>query len=276
MPKTEVAYLGPEGTYSHLVARKYYGSSCTMVPYSTVTDICAFVSKGGSRKGIIPIENSSGGAIYETVDILLSNKPKINIEKELSLDVKLALLGYPGEQIRIVYSHFAPIEHCIAWLRRHLPKAERKITTSTASAAQRAMTERHAASLGSRNLAKIYDLEILHYPVQADIPNITSFLAISGKKTVNRNCSKTMIAARLPNKPGSLFYFLEAFKNENVNLSRLISRPIRGCPREYAFLSDIDGAASSNNVKKALLSAKRLCVYLRVVGSFAIHKRYNS
>ena len=101
MAVKKVAFLGPLGTYSHLVAEKYFGRQVKLVPCSTILDVCSFVAGSRTRSGMIPIENSSGGAIYETVDILLENKPRITIEHEVSLDVRLALLGKPGETVQI-------------------------------------------------------------------------------------------------------------------------------------------------------------------------------
>lgn len=272
----EVAYLGPEGTFSHLVAEKYFGKTCRMCPEPTILDICQFVSGHSGRKGIIPLENSSGGAIYETVDILLSNRPPIHIEAELALDVKLALLGRRGQEVRTLYSHFAPLEHSAAWIRKHLPRAERKVVTSTAVAARMAFVEDHAAALGNRQLAKLYNLDVLEYPVQQDVPNQTMFLAIAGRKAVLKNCVKTTIAARLPNVPGSLCDFLDAFRSEGVNLSRITSRPIRGCPREYAFLVDMDGTLEKRRVEAALKKARKHAVSLRVVGAYPAHRPYQS
>jgi len=222
------------------------------------------------------MENSSGGTIYETVDILLANKPRIHVDEEITLDVKLALLGRKSERIGIVYSHFAPLEHCSAWLKRHLPKARHQVVTSTAVAAERASTERNAAALGSRKLASIYGLDIVRYPVEPDVPNITTFLAISGKQRRLPGKNKTTLAVKLPNTPGALCTFLEAFRNEKVNLSRLISRPIRGCPREYAFLVDIDGAQNDATVKRSLAGARKASVRLRVVGSYPSRRSYRS
>jgi prephenate dehydratase len=276
MSKIEVAYLGPKGTYSHLVAEKRFGIKTDQVPLTTVHDICSYVSKKPSRRGIVPIENSSGGAIYETVDILLANDPPIHIEEELSLNVKLALLGKKNSKIKTLYSHFAPLEHCAPWIRKNLPCVARKVVTSTAVAAQRAADEDNSGSLGSRKLAQIYKLDILKYPVEVDIPNITTFLVISGRRFNPTGKSKTTVAIKLPNKPGSLCDFLDKFRAENVNLSRLISRPIRGCPKEYAFLVDLEGSISLPKVKRALAAAKQTCAELRIVGSFPALRSYKS
>ena len=272
----EVAYLGPVGTYSLLVAEKRYGRNCRYIPLPTILDVCSYVSGKADRRGVIPIENSSGGAIYETVDILLANKPRIHIEQELTLNVRLALLGRKGEKIKILYSHFAPLEHCAPWVKRHLPRTERKVVSSTAAAAELAAERRNSAALGNRKLGRLYGLDVLVYPVEAEIQNMTIFLNIAGKKRPVANQKKTTLAVVLPNTPGSLCTFLEIFRKEDVNLSRIISRPLRGRPREYAFLVDLDGAQDKPAVRRALKDARKACLELRSVGSYPIGPSYQS
>lgn len=276
MATKEVAFLGPVGTYSHLVAEKRFGTKSKLVPLPTVLDVCSFVSNHSSRTGIVPIENSSGGAIYETVDILLTNKPRVYIVEELALNVKLALLGHKGERVKILYSHFAPLEHCAPWIRKHLPRVEKRVVASTAIAAQQAASNIHAAALASRRAARLCYLDVLEYPVAADIPNLTMFLAIRGRKPSRTRGHKTTLAVKLPNEPGSLYTLLGAFREQNINLSRLISRPIRGCPREYAFLVDVEGDAHARSVKAALATARKTSTELRVVGSYPTRKPYTS
>jgi chorismate mutase/prephenate dehydratase len=276
MPQIQVAYLGPIGTYSHLVAEKRFGRRAVLLPFPTVMDVCAFVAGRPSRFGIVPIENSSGGAIHETVDILLANEPRVHIEAELSLNVRLALLGRKGQDIRKLYSHAMPLEHCVTWLKRHLSRAEREVVTSTAAAAIHAASEVNAGALGHRRLAAIYGLDVLEYPVAADVPNLTVFYVIGGRKPAPPRRDKTTLAVKLPNRPGSLCTFLEAFRAGNVNLSRLISRPIRGSPREYAFLVDVLGGADGEPVRRALARARKTAVEVRVVGSYPALPSYSS
>ncbi|MFC1453430.1 prephenate dehydratase [Verrucomicrobiota bacterium] len=276
MSETEVAYLGPQGTYSHLVAEKVFGRQCTMMPFSTITDVCAHVARNRDRRGIVPIENSSGGAIYETVDILLGNKPRVCIGEEVTLKVNLALLGRKGEKIGILYSHFAPLEHCTTWLKRRLPHVEKQVVSSTAVAARRAFVDSNAAALGHRKLAKLCNLDVLEYPVEADVPNITMFLSIGGGNRILPEGTKTTLAVNLPNKPGALCTFLEAFRSEDVNLSRIISRPIRGCPREYAFLVDIEGHARAPRSRRALAAARKVSAELRLVGCYPRRRPFSS
>lgn len=276
MARMKIAYLGPAGTYSHLVAEKRFRRQGDLLPMPTILDICSAVARSRVERGVVPIENSSGGAIHETVDILLTHRPRVYIEEELTLVVKLALLGRPNQRIEVLYSHFAPLEHCTEWLRRHLPRVQRRVVTSTAAAAQRAAAEQGAAALGNRRLAGIYGLNVLHYPVEADIPNITSFLVVTRRRADSQPAAKTTLAVRLPNEPGSLCTFLQAFKEEDVNLTRLISRPIRGCPREYAFLVDIKGGPASPRVTRAMTKARATSTQMRTAGSYGIHRPYTS
>ncbi len=276
MARTEIAFLGPTGTYSHLVATKYFGKDKKMIPLPTISDVCRYVNEKPSRRGIVPIENSSGGAIYETVDILLSGNPKIHTIEEVALNVQLALLGTKGKKIKQVCSHFAPLEHCSSWISKNLPGADKKVVSSTAVAAEYASTENNTAALGSRALASKYNLDILEFPVQADVVNMTMFLVIGGKGKPEPRSTKSLLSVHLPNTPGSLCDFLETFRAENVNLSKIISRPIRGCPREYAFLFEITGSPNTASFKRALKAAKKASVSLHLIGSFPCHKSYKS
>lgn len=276
MEKLEVGYMGPPGTYSHLVAEQYFGKRHTLVPFPTILEVCAFVSHKPARRGIIPIENSSGGAIYETVDILLANRPKLDILEEVSLQVRLALLGRQGQPPTVLYSHFAPLEHCAPWIRRHLPRVRREVVSSTAVAAMQAAWTPRAAALGNRRLSELYGLDVLHFPVEADVPNITSFLAITGGPCAPRHPNKTTLAVRLPNVPGSLCTFLDQFRQAHANLTSILSRPIRGCHREYAFLVDIEGGEEELHVRQALAAARKTCMRLRVVGSYPSGTMYKS
>ena len=276
MAVKEVAYLGPPGTYSELVVEKHFGQRLRRVPLPSVRDVCAHVARNPDTRGVVPIENSSGGAVYEMVDVLLANRPRVVIREEVALNVRLALLGRKGERIKVLFSHFVPLEHCSTWLKKHLPRVDKESVPSTSVAAQRAWQQPHAAALGNRGLAKLWNLDILNYPVATDAPNITVFLVIGGRDRAVKGANKMSLAVHLLNEPGSLCTLLECFREEQVNLSRLISRPLRGCPREYAFLVDIEGDPDAPNVKRALRAARKASAMLRVISSFTTGKQYTS
>jgi len=270
-----VAFLGPLGTYSHLVAKKRFAAA-RMLPLSGILDVCHFVAGHKDAFGVIPIENSSGGTINETVDILLDNTPPVHLIEALSLDVKLALLGRRDAIPRRLYSHFVPLAHCAPWITEHLKGIEQREAPSTSAAAALVAEDPHAISLGSRNLAHQYGLDILHFPVATETPNITSFIVVSARKITLPRCAKTTLAIRLQNRPGSLYQFLGVLHTEGINLSRLVSRPIRGLRQEYAFLMDLDGDAQSPAVQQALKAARRQTVSMRLCGTYPCHKTYQS
>jgi chorismate mutase / prephenate dehydratase len=276
MSITHVAYLGPEGTFSHMVARKRFGSKHILLPLPSIFDVFDYVRSKSSRYGIVPIENSSGGTIYETVDCLLSDRGPLSIKEELSMDVRLALMGRKGAPVKAVYSHFAPMQHCDSWLRTHLPDAERREIASTAKAAEAAAAEPGAAALGTSEAARRYKLDVLVYPVESDVPNVTQFFCIGRPSKPLPNSSKTSIVVTLANRPGSLCDFLQTFKDGGVNLSRILSRPIIGQPRAYLFFVDLAGTPSEAKVRRVLDNARRESASLRLLGVYPVRSPYRS
>lgn len=271
-----VAYLGPEGTFSHLVARKHFGSTALLVPQASVYDVFAYVRGGANRTGLVPIENSSGGTIYETIDGLVEHAGKVVIGEELSLNVRLALLGRRGETIRALYSHFVPLQHVQPWVRQHLPGVRLHRTASTARAAEAAAAEAGAAALGTRDAGRRYGLEVLQFPVHSEVPNITEFITITRGGTPASRSTKTSLLVTLENRPGSLLDFLQAFKDSGVNLTRLLSRPIIGQPKSYLFVVDVQGTPTAPAVKAALTQARRAAASLTVLGVYPVRKMYAS
>lgn len=271
-----IAYLGPEGTFSHLVAKKRFGASAKLVACPEIHDVFEYVKGGRERLGIVPVENSSGGTIYETIDGLVENAGRLVIREGLSLNVKLALLGHRGAQIRELYSHFAPLHHCQAWIRKNLPGVKKHKTASTAKAAAQAAENPAFAALGTRDAAHRYGLDVLQFPIETSAPNITEFLVIGPKANPAPRSTKTSLLVMLENRPGSLFDFLATFKESNVDLTRLLSRPIIGQPKSYLFVVDLDGTPANPAIRAALCNAKRAASHLAQLGIYPARKMYVS
>lgn len=271
-----VAYLGPEGTFSHLIARKRFGHSALLVPQPSVYDVFSFVRSGPHKLGIAPIENSSGGTIYETIDGLVAEAGKVLVQEELSLNVRLALLGRRGEKLTTLHSHFVPLQHVQPWIRENLPGIRQVRTSSTARAAEAAAAEPGSAALGTREAAKRYGLQVLKFPVHSTVPNITEFVVVGRESKPSARSSKTSLLVMLENRPGSLFDFLQSFKRNGVNLTRLLSRPIIGQPKSYLFVVDIQGTPASPEIKKALAEARLAASSLTVLGVYPVRKMYAS
>ncbi len=271
--KPNLAYLGPEGTFSDIVSKKRYGESHTLIPKSDIDEIFDYVQADPSREGVVPIENSSGGIIHATVDRLVSEGNTLTIREGLSIRVNLALAGHKGNVPLRVYSHFAPLHHCDKWLKNNLPDIKRVEVASTAEAAKRAAADPDAVALCTRDAVKLYSLETLHYPVEQDVENITQFYCIGHREPSPKlNKTKTSIIISLPNTSGALVDLLLPLKENGVNLTRILSRPIPGRPQEYIFLIDLQGSKDDDAVKNSMqyMLDHRLCAQLKILGSYPV------
>ncbi len=275
---TRVSYLGPEGTYSHKIARERFPRGAVFLPHSTIAQVFESVVRGGAEFAIVPIENSSGGTVYDTVDILVDPgfpHERMGIVEELSMEVRLALLGR-GEigRIKKVYSHFAPLKHCESWIRKNLQGAVPCPVNSTTVAALAAASEDGAAAIASREAARKYGLKVLRYPLAEDLRNITQFILLGERG--GRGGAKTTIVFGLRDKPGSLYEFVGVFAGRRINLTRIISRPIPGEPGQYVFLIDFQGTPSKPAVTEALREVGKHSVFVRNLGSYPVRKTYTS
>lgn len=275
MPPSDIAFLGPCGTYSHQVAQKRFRTG-RLHPFASILDACEYTAARHARRAIVPIENSSRGTIDKTIDILIDDPFGLQIEEELSMQVSLALLGHRDKPIRRVYSHYAPLDHCDPWLRQHHPQAVKCEVSSTAAAAQAAAREPESAAIGSLRSARLYGLDVLVSPIAPELPNVTQFLVLARKPQDLPRARKTSLVVRLADHVGSLCSFLEPFRDREVNLSRIVSRPIIGRLKQYAFFVDIDGTPAHRDVAAALAEARTACESVRIVGAYPCHRTYRS
>lgn len=273
MPSETIAYFGPEGSFTHMVARRRY-SGHHLVGFKTIPEVFEYLDDTPDAKVVVPIENSSGGAIIPTIDGLIDRAQRVFIEEELSLNVKLALLGHKDRPFEVVYSHFAPLQHCEKWLKRNYPNARALAAPSTSAAAQFAKQEENAAAIGPIQNAELHGLDILYYPIEKDIENVTQFYVISHLHQNSPESKKTSYIVALPNSIGSLCDFLEPFKNARVNLTRIQSRPIIGQPNSHLFFVELEGHEESAAVRDALVGAESAGAVIHSLGSYPVSPRY--
>lgn len=266
-----IAYLGPEGSFAHHVAKQRFGDT-DLRPFRGIPEVFAFINSESRGRAVVPIENSTGGTIMPTVDGLIDNA--LFVQEELSLDVKLALIGRKDVPIQVVYSHFAPLQHCEKWLHAHYPDARLVATPSTSGAAQLAAREEGSAAIGPVENAQAHRLDILHYPIESHIPNVTQFFVIAHSPVVSEESTKTSLVVALKDVPGSLCLFLEPFKEHGVSLKRIQSRPIIGQPNTYVFFVEIEGAEQERTVNKALIAARTVSDSIKSLGSYPVRSRY--
>ena len=271
-----IAYLGPEGTFSAILARQRFGEGPEFLDCSSIDGIFDRVVSGEADMGLIPVENSSGGTVYDTVDLLIRHAGKISIREELSLDIRIALLGRTGKKVRAVYSHFVQIKHHSAWLKLNHPGARLVPVSSTALAAKRAAESADAAALASPATAELYGLDVLEFPSGGESVNVTNFFTISRKASKKTVSDRTALVAALRNECGSLHRFLGPFAREKVSLTRIVSRPVPGQPQTYVFYVEIVGGPGTPAVKCALERAGKTARSLISLGTFPLGKRFSS
>lgn len=271
-----IAYLGPEGTFSAILAHQRFGEGPAYFDCGSIEGVFDRVLSGEASLGLIPVENSSGGTVYDTVDLLIRHAGTISIREELSLDIRIALLGRTGKKIRTVYSHFVQIKHHSAWLKKNHPDARLVPVSSTAVAAKRAAESASAAALASPGTAALYGLDVIEFPSDGEPVNVTSFFTISRKPSAKKISDRTALVAALKNECGSLHKFLGPFARENVSLTRIVSRPVPGQPQTYIFYVEIEGGPGVPSVGRALERARKSTRSLDSLGTFPVGRRFCS
>jgi chorismate mutase/prephenate dehydratase len=276
-PPTTVAFLGPEGSFAHLAAQTRFGKKSKLVSCPSIKGVFDYVAHDHSRLGVVPIENSSGGQIQETVGCFLEGEHDgLFIRESLAVNVRLALMGRAKDKIKIIYSHQAPLQHCRAWLAEHMPNVPCEEVATTSKAVQQAAKEKGAAAIGNRMAGDIYDLEVLEFPIQDDVENVTHFFLFGHEPSHEKKTDRISIIVTLPNSPGSLVTLLEPLKDEGLNLSRIISRPIHGHPETYAFLIDLEARPDQRNLQRALKGIAAVSDSVRVLGAYPVREKYQS
>ena len=274
MKFVEIAYLGPKGSFASLVAQKRHPAA-RLTPLPSISEVVEYVQQKKNRLGIVPIENSSAGIILETIDAFMSPSFHLVIQEELGIHVRLAFLGRKNREIKAIYSHFAPLHHCENWIKRNHPHAEARRVSSTSEAVRIVAREQNSAALATRDAAALYKLDVLEFPVEKHIVNVTQFFTI-GHRPSERNNTETSLLISLKNKCGSLCEFLKPFAREKVNLKRIVSRNVIGHPNTYVFFIGVEASERDRAVQRALEKARRHAVDIRMLGSYPTKKPYLS
>lgn len=262
-----VAYLGPEASYCHQAARDRFGLSTELIPCSTIAEIFSAVDRGEVDAGVVPMENSSEGAIGATQAALLSSSSWVC--GEVYLAVRHALLTRNRNRpIRVVYSHAQALGQCRHWLARNLPKARIVEVASTAEGAKRAARENGAAALASPLAALLYRLEVKERDIQDVAGNSTRFLVVGQEPVGMTGKDKTSLLFTLPHQAGALHRALGVFAKNKLNLLKVESRPAPGKPWEYVFFIDVRGHADRPAFRRALIGLQRWTQDLRILGSY--------
>jgi chorismate mutase/prephenate dehydratase len=269
IPDTPVGFYGQAGSFSEEAAIKYFGSDCPRRGYVRFDEVITALLNGEICAGVLPVENSSTGTIAEVMDLIRDNDVYItgeHIEK-----IRHHLLVIPGtklSEIKTVYSHHQGMEQCSQFLKQY--PFEQIVYKSTADSAKlvKELGDKSKAAIGSERCAQIYGLEILVPDIHYNKNNYTRFIIIEREMSVNDRCNKISIIMDIKHRTGALFNVLRLFKQRNVNLLKIESRPIIGRPWEYMFFFDFEGNIEEDRIKNLIESLKCQCNNVRLLGNY--------
>ena len=262
----KVAYLGPEGTFSQQATLKHFGHGAKTVPCQTLDDIFRSVESGHCNYAVVPVENTTGGSIPRTLDLLL--RTPVKVCSEVLLRVHQNLMGRDIRQAQKVYSHPQSLSQCHEWLNANLPGIPRIEVSSNAEAARLASLDDSACAIAGEAAAEAYGLRILAANIEDEPDNTTRFLVLGGEDSAPSGRDKTSIAFSAKNRPGAIHDLLAPFAENGVSLTRLESRPAGTGLWEYAFFADIEGHRSEPGVAKALSELDSRAAFLKIFGSY--------
>jgi len=263
-----VAFLGPEGTFTHIAAREMFGLAARYAEAATIEGVFDAVRRSAVAFGVVPIENSTEGSVTHAVDALLEGG--LFIRRELVLEVAHCLLSSADRLTAVerVYSHPQALAQCRGWLAKNLSAAQLVQTSSTAGAAREAAADAAGAAIGSRLAGELSGLPVLRERIQDRAENATRFVVLSREDGRRTGDDRTTLGFALRDQPGALRRALEIFDAAGVNLTRIESRPSRRAAWEYVFLVDVGGHRDDEGVARAVRELGAQSESVTLLGSY--------
>lgn len=265
-----IVYQGVEGAYSHCAVLQYFGEDANVYHVPFFEDVLVEVEEGRADYAVLPIENSSAGAVSDNYDNMV--KHNLYIVAETQVAANHCLLGLPEAKIsdiRQVYSHPQALMQSSQYLNAH--REWRQISTgNTAGAAKQVMEEKdksHAA-VASEISAKLYGLQVLERGINHNKDNVTRFIILAKEPVYRKDAGKVSICFEGLHKSGSLYNMLGNFIYNDVNMVMIESRPIEGRSWEYRFFVDVEGSLSDGKIQNALKGISEEAVSMRILGNY--------
>jgi chorismate mutase/prephenate dehydratase len=262
-----IAYFGPAGTYTHQAARNKFGASVEYVSQSSISDVFSCVARGKADYGVVPIENSTEGAVPLTLDEFMDSELKICAQILLKIEHNL-LAKCPRAEIRRIYSHPQSLGQCRQWLRTNLPTVEVIESASNTRAAERAATEEGAAAIAGKMAAELYNLNVMEESIQDLANNTTRFLVIGHSSCPPTGSDKTSLMFSVKDRAGALLAALQPFEHLGISMSKIESRPSKRKSWEYFFFVDVEGHSEDERMKQALAELEKVSTRVKILGSY--------
>lgn len=264
-----IAYLGPEATFTHQAATKKFGASIEYMSVPTIADVFHIVAKGEADYGVIPIENTTGGSVEDSMDMFLESDIKICAQIFLTITQNL-ISQSPLDQIERVYSKDQGILQCRNWLHAHLPNASLHTCESTTKAVSIAKEDPKVGAIASSLASDLYGVPMVAQKIQDQSDNTTRFIVIGKESSgyIENVTFKSSFLVSVNNEVGSLETALRVFSKRGLNLSKIESRPSGKAVWDYCFFVDVLGHIEEGPVKEAIAELKGICPFVKWLGSY--------
>jgi chorismate mutase/prephenate dehydratase len=266
--RLRVAYLGPAGTFSEMAVAKHFGAAVEGVPAASIDEVFRSAETGATQFAVVPVENSTEGAVGRTLDLMLQTPLAICAEVVLRVHQNLMGKRESAAGAARVYSHAQSLAQCHQWLAVNLPQAERVQVSSNAEAARRAAQEPDACAVGPAIAAARYGLSLLAENIEDAPNNLTRFLVLGALEAAPTGRDLTSLVMSAPNRPGAVHALIAPFAKHGVSMSRIESRPARVGRWEYMFYIDVEGHQRDRPIADALAELRGLAPFLKVLGSY--------
>jgi chorismate mutase/prephenate dehydratase len=266
--KLKVAYLGPAGTFSHAAVARHFGAFVDAAPLATIDEIFRAVESGQCDYAVVPVENSTEGAVGRTLDLMCQTD--LSVCGEVKLRVQQNLLSNESSLAAVnrIYSHAQSLAQCVHWLATHMPTVPRVAVSSNAEAARLAAAEPGTAAIAGENAAAIYKLVNLAAHIEDEPNNTTRFWVLGRQKAGASGRDETSLVMSCPNRPGAVYQLLEPLARHGVSMTRFESRPARTGLWEYLFFVDLAGHRDDPTLSAALGELADKAPFLKLLGSY--------
>lgn len=267
--KVRVVFQGAEGAYSQAAMVRYFGEQIDSIHVDTFRDAMSAIDEGSADFAVLPIENSTAGIVNEIYDLLVEFENYIVGEQIIKIEH--CLLGVPGTQlsdIKTVYSHPQSLMQSSRYLANH--GWQQISMPNNAFAARKVAEEKRTdqAAIASEYAGAVYGLEVLAKPVNNVSSNSTRFIIVTNQKIFKKDAKKVSLCFEVPHESGSLYHMLSHFIYNNLNMTKIESRPIEGRTWEYRFFVDFEGNLADGAVKNALRGLREEASNMKVLGNY--------
>ena len=270
-----IAFLGPVGTFSEAAAHKHFGAAPTFHPCASIDAVFHAVEAGQADYAVVPVENSTEGAVGRTLDLLLSST--LQVCGEVSLRIHQNLLGLattldPDQLPTQIYSHAQSLAQCHQWLNQHLPNVPRLAVASNAEAARLAAMQAGSCAIAGDIAAHHYQLNILAEHIEDEANNTTRFLVLGQHDAGPSGRDKTSLICSARNRAGAMHELLAPLAEHGISMSRFESRPARGLGSAwaYVFYIDVEGHRQEPELTAALEAFAERAGFLKILGSYPV------